>query len=801
MAVSPKADSPYQRYRYSGKADSFSDVKKLARLVGRNWKLFAITVPFFLFSVYLYHRYSSPLYKGAVTMLFKSDSEKMLNEVNLMDGFGLSAEVRNIENQSFIIRSQKTINEVIRRLDFNISYYADGRFKDTELYQSVPFEIEIDKKHPQILDVPVYISILTTGNYRVSSSSEEGRLHRFDLSQDVSHVAPYTFEKEVKPGEWIKHKNFSFRILSKHSVQASKGNYYIKFNSNQQLTARYRSRLSINTYREGSSIVFISITGQNPQKIIRFLNVLSEVIVETNLKRKNDMATRSLEFIRKQLKSVEDTLNKTQEQLMDFRKRNRFMVPSDYATQLADDYLEKEKELRLLRIKYDYLNQLKMKFIDGRLEDDFLLTAFADENAGLISRLVNKYLDTWSEMKTIIHSAGKDNPYYSQLNESLKVVGETLVQAIDKRIETLIIQQNEIRSQINNLSIHMNRLPELEKEYLELERAFKLNDAIYTFLLQKNSETQIAKASNIPDNETLDQASITGIVSPNKKSNYGKAALLALILPAVVIALKETFNNKIRDREEMEAITKDIPFMGFIARSKAKSENVITHMPYSLIAESFRSLRTKIKFMSSERNNQVILLTSNNTGEGKTFCALNLASVFAISGRKTALVGFDMRKPRLSEIFDKQRDAGISSYLIRQNRFDEIVYSSDVDNLWLVPAGVTPPNPSELISGSRIKKLFEHLRNRFDIIIVDTPPIGLVADARLLMQYSDSSLFIVRAGITNKEHLAVTIDELINDEIKHLGVLLNDVNPNDKGYGYYNTGYYGQPSDSLNKGS
>jgi capsular exopolysaccharide synthesis family protein len=367
------------------------------------------------------------------------------------------------------------------------------------------------------------------------------------------------------------------------------------------------------------------------------------------------------------------------------------------------------------------------------------------------------------------------------------------MQAVDKMMETIVIRQNEIREQISNLSTRMDYLPELEKEYLELERAFKLNDAIYTFLLQKNSETQIAKASNTPDNEVLDQATITGIISPDKKGNYGKAFLLALIIPSVLIGLKEAFNNRIRDRGEMEAIAGEIPLMGTIVRNKTAGENIITQMPNSLLAESFRSLRTKIKFMSSDDDSLVILVTSTNTGEGKTFCALNLASVFAISGKKVALLGFDMRKPRLSEIFDKQQKAGISNFLIGQNNLDEIVYSSELENLWLVPSGITPPNPSELISGERTKKLFKHLRNRFDVIVVDTPPVGLVADARILMQYADCRLFVVRAGMTYKEHFAAIIEDLKNEEIKHLGLILNDVNPADKRYGYYNTDYYGHP--------
>ncbi|MFO8000515.1 MAG: polysaccharide biosynthesis tyrosine autokinase [Marinilabilia sp.] len=794
MVTHPQGAPSVHNRSPGGRADGFSDIKKMVRLVWKHWYLFAISIPFFLGAVYLYHRYTQPVYRGSVTMLLKNEPDRVLNDVNLMEGFGLSPEVRNLENQSFIIRSQKTIREAIERLDFHISYFADGRFKDTEIYDSAPFKVVMDENHPQILETPINIRYLENGRIRVSASAESGVLHRFDQSENVKRVRPFSFEKEVEPGDKVEHAHFSFRIVpNEETLSQGHGDYFIKFHSHDQLTGRYRSRVSVDNYREESSIVFINSTGHNPRKIERFLDVLSDVIIENNLERKNDMASRSLKFIQEQLKSVEDTLSQTQQKLMDFRKRNRFMVPSEFASRLSGDFFEKEKELRLLDLKYDYFSKLKNRLRSGEMSEDYLLSAYSDEDAGMVNQLVGQYMDVFSEIKVLEKDAGTSNPYYEELQQRLNVTSDMLVQAIEKRMETLKIREEEINGHITELSGRMEELPELDKEYLELERAYDLNDAIYTFLLQKNSETQIAKASNVPDNEILDKASVSGVVSPDKRGNYGKAFLLALLLPAAIIGLREMLNSRVRDRDEMELLAGDFPNMGNIVRNKMQTENVIQQTPNSLMAESFRSLRTKIRFMSTGEDQQTILVTSTNTGEGKTFCALNLASVFAITGKKVALLGFDMRKPRLSDIFDKKQQMGLSNYLIGQCDAGDIIYSTDIDNLSIVPSGVTPPNPSELINGEKTKELFDLLRTRFDVIVVDTPPIGLVADARMLMQYCDCHLFVVRAGLTRKEHFAATMEELRIEKISKVGLVLNDVNPADKRYGYYNTGYYGQP--------
>ncbi|GAO31094.1 CpsD/CapB family tyrosine-protein kinase [Geofilum rubicundum] len=258
----------------------------------------------------------------------------------------------------------------------------------------------------------------------------------------------------------------------------------------------------------------------------------------------------------------------------------------------------------------------------------------------------------------------------------------------------------------------------------------------------------------------------------------------------MIIALKELFNTRVRGREDIDGLFKDTPIVGEIMRSRDNIDNVVLTETNSVIAESFRSLRARLRFLLSQNPGKVISVTSTNTGDGKTFCAVNLASVFAISGKKTALVGFDLRKPRLSEIFELSNLPGISNFLIGQVAFEDIVKPTDQEDLFVIPAGIIPPNPSELITSSKTSELFKQLRENFDIIILDTPPVGLVSDGRLLMDMADCHLFVVRAGVTEKEHFAITLSNLIAEKVSCIGVVLNDVTTTRKGYGYYSSGYF-----------
>ncbi|HEY4787549.1 MAG TPA: polysaccharide biosynthesis tyrosine autokinase, partial [Bacteroidales bacterium] len=374
----------------------------------------------------------------------------------------------------------------------------------------------------------------------------------------------------------------------------------------------------------------------------------------------------------------------------------------------------------------------------------------------------------------------------SRINE----LRQSVLKNIDNLIYASKLSLQDIDKRIDDITKTGNKLPEAQRKLIGYERKFKLNDALYTYLLTKRSETQIAKASYLPDNEVLDEASTDEfrMVYPNTHRNYLIALLLGLGVPAAFLLLREYFNTKVQADEDIEKVT-DFPILGHVVRNKETSRSVVTDYPMSLTAESIRAIRTNFQFVAKAQEHNTIVLTSSIKGEGKSFTALNIALSLGLNDKKTVLINFDLRRPRLQDYLGvESEDKGLSAYLSGNADLDEIILSTKFSNLDAIMAGVIPPNPMELIAGQRTKVLFEELKNRYDYILVDTPPIGMVADALLLLNYSDVNIFIVRQNYTLKKVLAQLMQTLKKRGINNMNIVLNDIRL-DHRYGMYNYGY------------
>jgi capsular exopolysaccharide synthesis family protein len=374
-----------------------------------------------------------------------------------------------------------------------------------------------------------------------------------------------------------------------------------------------------------------------------------------------------------------------------------------------------------------------------------------------------------------------------EINSTKIAIFETIKNAI----KTNNIALKDLDERIGVIFGKINQLPGTERVLFSIERRFKLTDAIYTYLLQKRSEAQITQASNIPDNEVIDSARPEdgSPVYPKTSMNYMIALILGLIIPVVIILGKDFLNDTIKERADVEKIT-TLPIIGHIIHSDKDSKLVVMESPKSSIAESFRSVRTNLQYLLLGKEKQTILITSDMVQTGKTFCSINLATSFAMYGKKTLLVGFDLRKPRIHKDFDLTNDEGISSYLINKSKLESCIQPSGIENLDVLVSGPIPPNPSELAASDRTGTMFTLLKEIYDFIIIDTPPIGLVTDAFLLMKYTDANLILVRQNFTHKKVFSSIIRDMEQRKMPNLAILINDVKLTKYSYGFgYGYGY------------
>lgn len=322
-------------------------------------------------------------------------------------------------------------------------------------------------------------------------------------------------------------------------------------------------------------------------------------------------------------------------------------------------------------------------------------------------------------------------------------------------------------------------------------------EQVFTFLQEKKAEAEIAKAATVSDNRVLEYATFSGPIQPNPRRNYLVALLVGLAIPSGITFLRLYLDNTIKDRSHLESLT-DIPVIGSVGHNTKDNNLIILTHPKSVISEAFRSLRTNLQFVGKgEDEARVLLITSMISGEGKTFCAINLASVLAYAGKRVVVVGLDLRKPKIHTEFGIENTRGMSNYLIGQADLEEITHQTRVENLDLITAGPIPPNPSELILNDRMQTLIDQLQEDYDYVILDTPPIGLVTDASILMQHSDTNMFIVRHGYSKIDYIRSINDIYEEGKFSNLYLVLNDVDFSKGAYGYkygygygYGYGYY-----------
>lgn len=792
------------------------DVKNILFKFLRNWYWFVLCLVLTLGAAFVFLRYATPVYRVSSTMLVEEGEVEspLLGGTQgatgeIFQGLGVVNSMRNIANQIVVLRSTPIVSKTLKELDFEVSYYSVGRFASIERYRDVPFRVVWDRSHPQLIETDFNVHIAPNGSINVGVDGEDCREYSYLENRVIKVLPTVEFSKEIQAGMKLVADEFAFSlVLNERFDPKGISNYKFRFHTPSSLVNLYRDRLYIDLPNTGASIIELILSETNVWKGRDFLNKLTEVYQLDNLDKKNENANRTIQFIDRQLQNISDSLNVSENRMETFQSKNQVVNISMQSQQMLEQMNDLDKEKVALETQNKYYKYLK-DYVESTSGQE---TAIAPSAMGIQDPLLNSLILQLNDLITQKSSqtsivSNSQHPMILRLNAQIESVKKSLLENTSSIISQSDMALEDLNKRIRTFESQVRRLPATERNYVNIERAYRLTSETYTFLLQKLSEAQIAKASNVSDSQVIEEAGMIGYgpVSPDRNRIYALAFLLGLAFPALLIFLLDLLNTKVKSEADVKAISK-FPIIGHVFNNakNGTTRTLMLDQPNSPATEPYRAIRNKLNLMTKGKAHPVIAVSSTFPKEGKSYNTINVASSFALSRKKTVILDLDLRNSKISEEFDLKSELGVVNYIIGKADLEDITFSTKHPNLKIIPAGPIPPNPAEMITDERMFSLLEILKEKYDVVLIDTPPVGYVADMFQLNELIDANLFVVRHKYTYKLGLKNALEEISKHQLKAVSLIINDIKLGKKSYGYdvgYGAGYgygYGYGKDQKN---
>ena len=777
------------------------DIKASILNYSQYWYYFLVSVLFFGFIAFLNNRYTVPEYSVSTTLLIRDDNNTQMGAENLLEGLELFSGKKNIENEIIILNSYNLSERVVKELDLGISYFQHGFFITNELYKTSPIKVVIDSSHLQLVDINFLVEIIDNNEFKLIvnekdqyafSITEEKERRNIDIDVNIDNT--FSFGAKIET-PFLSFTLFKTDLFNLKQILEENKDYSFVLHKPYNITKKIIFETNIHPINIETSILRLNIKDRTHTKNIAILNKLTEIYIRNGLNDKNLMAINTILFIDNQLTIIQDSLTYIENQLEEFRKQNPNIdiADEDYGTYFQKQKLDNTLSEASVNIKY-YKSLLAYLKDENNPNSIVSPTSMGVTNPELNS-LINQLLQLYARKGDLQLTTTEKNPTYQAILAQISHTKSTIIENVRNLIISTSIYEKDLKNRITTFNSKINKLPEAEKNYLILKRKHEYNEQTAIYLQQKRYEASLAKAGTESDHKVIDTARLDSDIpiKPRKSLAYFLALIFGIVVPLIFISLRDFFSDTISNKADLKNCT-NIPILGLIGHSDKATSLVVPTASKSIIAESFRSLRTNIQYLAAEKEKKIITVTSSVGGEGKTFITMNLAAIFALSGHKTILIGGDLRKPKLHEDFILDTSKGLSSYLINKSSLSDIIKKTEIEFLDVIPSGPTPPNPAELLDSPKMKELIINLNKTYDYVIIDTPPIGLVTDGVILMQQTDINLYIIRHNFSKSKTLSI-INNLYNQEqVKNVHLIINDFKYTESGYGYgygYGTSDYG----------
>ena len=677
------------------------------------------------------------------------------------------------DTETEIIQSRSLSQRVADEVDFSHKYYTTRRFKEVELYKNSPFQVGMNKGYYISFDLyPVdekmYRLVVT------DAEDENGTEWSYD------NILPY--------GKEVVTEHFHLNVVKNRELEESQ--YHFVIYDPENMGSYVQGGVSVEKLMLQSNILHISFDDNIALRAKEAANALARVYIEQSIEQKTKEADRKLTFVDNQLKLITENLKGSAIKLEEFKKSSNTVNLSAKAENIIRQMSEKDARLAEITIQEEMLSTLNKQVKTGK-DLESLAFSGAEMSATGLAGMIKELQAAIIKKQVLREDYTELYPGVVKLRKTISQLKKVIISTIKNMEKTIKEKKALLEQSIADQQKVLNTLPADERMFGQLQRKFAVNEKIYSYLLEKRSETAIVKASTVSQNRIIDEALVPRKpIKPKRIMIVLGGFILGLVFGIALAFLREYLDDSINEEEDITHVT-DVPMIGLIPSIKGDSEEIkVFHSPKSSVAESFRNVRTNLQFMSSYRRAHTIATTSTVGGEGKTTVCVNLAGIMSMAGKKVVILNLDMRKPTLHAKFGLQNKKGMSTLLSGRTALGDVIQHTEYENLDIITSGPVPPNPSELIQSELMGKILDKLKEAYDVVIIDTPPIGLVTDARTLMYHADTSIYVMRAGYSKKTFLRNIKELSALKEIQGLSILLNDVKESKSGYGYgYGCGY------------
>ena len=779
---------------------SFFDFAALYRTIILNWYWFVLSLIIFGGIGAIYLRYTTPLYQSTAKLLIKDDdngSSRRGSSLQNITNLGTISKSAGIDNEMEILSSHSIAEDAIRDLKLYVNYTTEGKVKDVITYRDQPLVVDIDAAHLDRLNRPINLNItkngssfVVNGTYSVPTD-EENSEGPFSINKKFTSL-PATIP--TRAGIITINSN-NGRTL--HEGQVLK----VSILSPKMASDKYVGELKIGQSGKGTSILQLQLTDEVPQRSLDYLKQLAIVYNRQANEDKNAVAHQTEKFINSRLEKINAELGKTEGELQNYKQKNGMVELKMNASNSVSNQNTSEQKLAEMETQIELFNTIAREVESSSRN----LTQVIPSNVGLddesSTSLINKYNELVLERNRLLRSASESSPVVEPLTDQIRDLNVNIRRAIAAARKNLQIQRDAVLAQVTKYTDQVEETPQQERMLTQIGRQQEVKSGLYLMLLQKREENSISLAATADKGRLIDDPQLNGKVSPNSTYIMLIALVIGLAIPVLIILIIQFFRYKIEGHDDVARLTK-LPIIADIAiasnSAKGKADIVVHENQNNQMEEIFRSLRTNLQFMLHE-GEKVVLFTSSTSGEGKTFTAANLSVSFGLLGKKVILVGLDIRRPRLAEQFGiNDHKHGITNILVKDNpnREDveaQILPSGVNKNLDLLMAGPVPPNPAEFIARNSLDTIIEILKEKYDYIMIDTAPVGLVTDTLQIARVTNVSVYMCRADYTPKASFAMINSLAKEEKLPNMAMVLNGVDMSKRKYSYYyGYGKYGR---------